>query len=44
MSCGLVAALMAPPKFLIPNNSLMALRMKQVRGAYEARDFVKTIV
>jgi len=35
---------MAPPKFLIPNNSLMALRMKQVRGAYEARDFVKTIV
>ena len=35
---------MAPTKFLIPNNSLMALRMKQVRGAYDAQDFVKTIV
>ena len=35
---------MGPTKFLIPSNSLTALRMKQVRSAYESRNFVKTVV
>lgn len=35
---------MAPTRFLIPNKSLTALRMKQVRSAYDAQDFIKTVV
>ena len=35
---------MTPSKFLIPTSSMTALRLKAVRSAYDARDFVKTIV
>jgi len=35
---------MTPSKFLIPTSSMTALRLKEVRSAYDARDFVKTIV